>query len=152
MILLIGVLLAVISIVGLVLAYRGLRGDTQTVVFILCLGGLVLGPLLAQIGVIVAGHWILARLSSLWSRAGVAPRIAGRDAVANPGRIVPAFGAIAACAFLATSAFGGAAVLIDDARSQWSPQAPNTVSRRTCGRMVPPWRRTARRARRPLRR
>ncbi|MBP2436502.1 ABC transporter permease [Microbacterium amylolyticum] len=123
-ILLIGVLLAVISIVGLVLAYRGLRGDTQTVVFILCLGGLVLGPLLAQIGVIVAGHWILARLSSLWSRAGVAPRIAGRDAVANPGRIVPAFGAIAACAFLATSAFGGAAVLIDDARSQWSPQAP----------------------------
>jgi len=61
----------------------------------------VLGPLVFQIGLLVAGHFTLAQVSRVLSRWGLAARIAGRDAAANPSRVVPAFAVIAACVFIA---------------------------------------------------
>ena len=74
---------------------------------------MIAGPLVLQIGVVLAGHWMLSLAATMLARLGVGARLAGRDGVANPGRSVPAFGAIAACAFLATASFGGVAVLTD---------------------------------------
>lgn len=67
----------------------------QTLSFII-----ILGPIVFQIGVIISGHWVLKILSRMLSKLGLAPRIASRDSVATPGRIVPAFGAIAATVFI----------------------------------------------------
>ncbi|MEQ6896859.1 FtsX-like permease family protein [Microbacterium sp. KR10-403] len=61
----------------------------------------ILGPLLFQIGLIVAGHFTLAQVSKVLSRWGLAARVAARDAAANPSRVVPAFAVIAACVFVA---------------------------------------------------
>ncbi|QAY60662.1 ABC transporter permease [Microbacterium protaetiae] len=66
--------------------------------------GLVAGPVLFQVGIILAGHWVLTVASRVLARLGIAARIAGRDAAANPSRVIPAFAAIAACAFVATFA------------------------------------------------
>ncbi|MBD7958789.1 hypothetical protein H9651_14195 [Microbacterium sp. Sa4CUA7] len=86
--------------------------------------GIIAGPLLLQIGVIVAGHWLLTLLARALSRLGLAPRIASRDAAANPGRIVPAFAAIAAVAFLSSAALGGVAVNLGSTERSWVYQAP----------------------------
>ncbi len=66
--------------------------------------GLVVGPVLAQIGIITAGHWILAWLSRPLSKLGLAARIASRDAAANASRSVPALASIAAAVLLAVFA------------------------------------------------
>lgn len=66
--------------------------------------GIIGGPLLFQIGVVLAGHWILAILARVGARVSLSLRIATRDAAANPSRVVPAFGAIAACVFIASFA------------------------------------------------
>ncbi|MCR2828397.1 FtsX-like permease family protein, partial [Microbacterium sp. zg.Y909] len=86
--------------------------------------GIIAGPLLLQVGVILAGHWLLTLLARVLSRLGLAPRIASRDAAANPGRIVPAFAAIAAVAFLSSVALGGVAVVLGAAERGWFHQAP----------------------------
>ncbi|MCR2812418.1 FtsX-like permease family protein [Microbacterium sp. zg.Y1084] len=86
--------------------------------------GIIAGPLLLQVGVIFAGHWLLTLLALVLSRLGLAPRIAARDAAANPGRIVPAFAAIAAVAFLSSAALGGVAVGFGAAERGWFYQAP----------------------------
>lgn len=90
----------------------------------LAVWAIVAGPLLFQVGVILAGHWLLTLFARIFSHGGLAARLASRDAAANPGRVVPAFGAIAACVFLA--AFALAAVSIfsaSTARNYWW-QAP----------------------------
>ncbi|WP_458041109.1 MULTISPECIES: FtsX-like permease family protein [Bacteria] len=66
--------------------------------------GLVVGPVFAQIGIITAGHWILAWLSRPLSKLGLAARIASRDAAANASRSVPALASIAAAVLLAVFA------------------------------------------------
>lgn len=66
--------------------------------------GLVVGPVLAQIGIIMAAHWILAWLSRPLSKLGLAARIASRDAAANASRSVPALASIAAAVLLAVFA------------------------------------------------
>ncbi|MDL5351622.1 FtsX-like permease family protein [Microbacterium sp. zg-YB36] len=86
--------------------------------------GIIAGPLLLQVGVILAGHWLLTLLALVLSRLGLAPRIAARDAAANPGRIVPALAAIAAVAFLSSAALGGVAVGFGAAERGWFYQAP----------------------------
>jgi len=86
--------------------------------------GIIAGPLLLQVGVILAGHWLLTLLARVLSRLGLAPRIAARDAAANPGRIVPAFAAIAAVAFGSSAALGGVAVGFGAAERGWFYQAP----------------------------
>ncbi len=53
-----------------------------------CIWGIIAGPILLQLGVILGGHWIIAQLARAISRLGLAPRIASRDAAARPGRIV----------------------------------------------------------------
>ncbi len=76
---------------------------------------IVIGPIVFQIGVLVAGHWIITVVARVVSRWGLAARVASRDAAANPSRVVPAFAAIAACVFLAS--FGLSAVALSTAGS-----------------------------------
>ncbi|GAA3205755.1 FtsX-like permease family protein [Microbacterium terregens] len=78
--------------------------DYSSPLRVVALFGILLGPLLFQIGILIAGHWTLAMIALGLSRLGLAPRIAGRDAAANPSRVVPAFAAIAACVFVASFA------------------------------------------------
>lgn len=88
------------------------------------LAAIVGGPILFQIGAIVAGHWLLSAIARGASRAGLAPRIAARDAAANPARIVPAFAAIAACVFIASFAMTSVAVFTTAQGRGWWYQAP----------------------------
>ncbi|OZB83175.1 FtsX-like permease family protein, partial [Microbacterium sp. 13-71-7] len=60
------------------------------------------GPLLIQIGIILTGHTLLRGVARVLSPIGLAPRLAARDAAANPTRTVPAFTAITASVFIAT--------------------------------------------------
>ncbi|GAB3600927.1 hypothetical protein GCM10027408_30500 [Microbacterium tumbae] len=89
-----------------------------------CLAGIVAGPLLFQIGAIVAGHWLLSLIARGASRLGLAPRIAARDAAANPARIVPAFAAIAACVFIASFTMTTMGVFTAQTARSWWYQAP----------------------------
>lgn len=65
-------------------------------------GAVTLGPIVFQIGFLLAGHWVLVFVGRPLARLGLAPRLASRDSSANPSRVVPAFAAIAACVFLAS--------------------------------------------------
>ena len=85
---------------------------------------IIAGPILFQIGVVLAGHWILSLLARAGARLGIAPRIATRDAAANPSRIVPAFGAIAACVFIASFALTAVSVWNADAATRWYYGSP----------------------------
>lgn len=67
--------------------------------------GIIAGPLLAQIGIILAGAWILHVLARGISRLGLGARLASRDAAANAARSVPAFASIAAAVFISVFAF-----------------------------------------------
>ncbi|MGO4679871.1 FtsX-like permease family protein [Microbacterium sp. 2MCAF23] len=60
------------------------------------------GPIVLQVGVILSGHALLRGVARALSPIGLAPRLAARDAAANPTRTVPAFTAIAASVFIAT--------------------------------------------------
>ncbi|GAA3768034.1 hypothetical protein GCM10022240_20570 [Microbacterium kribbense] len=71
---------------------------------------IVAGPVVFQIGFIVGGHWLLARIAAALSHVGLAARIAARDAAATPSRVVPAFASIAACVFLASFALSATAM------------------------------------------
>ena len=98
--------------------------DYSNPLWTLAVIGIIAGPLLLQIGVILAGHWLLTLLTRVLSPLGIASRIASRDAAANPGRIVPAFAAIAAVAFLSSAALGGVAVSLGSTERGWVHQAP----------------------------
>lgn len=113
--LIVGAAIVVASAAGLVVTYNSDIDDGELTRSIYMIGmiGMIVGPLLLQIGVIIAGHWLLAQAARLLARFGLGARLAARDAVANPGRSVPSFGAIAACAFLATSSIGGVATLMN---------------------------------------
>ncbi|MBD3943272.1 FtsX-like permease family protein [Microbacterium sp. NEAU-LLC] len=76
--------------------------DYSSPLRVIALYGIVFGPVAFQIGILLAGHWTLTMISRALSHLGIAPRLAGRDAAANPSRVVPAFAAIAACVFLAS--------------------------------------------------
>ena len=74
----------------------------QTVLRTVSLWMMIGGPLLMQIGIIFTGHTLLRGVARVLSSIGLAPRLAARDAAANPTRTVPAFTAITASVFIAT--------------------------------------------------
>ncbi|WP_188700706.1 ABC transporter permease [Microbacterium nanhaiense] len=121
-----GAALVVVAVIGLVVTYNLPTRDLALTDKVYPVGtiAMILGPLLLQIGVVTAGHWLLAQVSRLLGRGRLGGRLAARDAVANPGRSVPSFGAIAACAFLATASIGGVATLTNMQAEGHSSIAP----------------------------
>ncbi|MCT9821330.1 hypothetical protein N3K63_13675 [Microbacterium sp. W1N] len=117
---------AVTAVCGLALATltSGVNVDWSHPLLTVCVIGVVSGPLLLQLGVILAGHWLLTQVARPLARIGLAPRIASRDAAAHPGRVVPAFAAIAAVAFLASAALSGVAASMGASERGWFYQAP----------------------------
>ncbi|MFE6734153.1 FtsX-like permease family protein [Microbacterium sp. NPDC057650] len=86
--------------------------------------GIFAGPILAQIGVIVGGHWLLTQLSRPISRIGLAPRLAVRDAAANGTRSAAALGSIGAAVMLATFIVGAISLAVGTQAHDYSPPAP----------------------------
>ncbi|MGK3953462.1 FtsX-like permease family protein [Microbacterium sp. I2] len=86
--------------------------------------GIVIGPILVQIGVLVSGGWLLWWTSRGLSKIGLAARIASRDAAANASRPVPAFAAIAATVFIGVFALGQSSMQTADTARTWFYQAP----------------------------
>lgn len=112
--LLVGVGITLACGVGLAVLNRngtGVRWDSP--LSMIPVYGIVAGPILAQVGILLSGRWLLWTVSRGLSRASTAARIASRDAAANASRTVPAFAAIGATVFLgvfvaAVSAMGTA--------------------------------------------
>lgn len=62
---------------------------------------LVLGPILAQLGLVLCGPLLLRIVARLLRRSGLGARLAARDSARNPGRAVPALAAIMTTVFVA---------------------------------------------------
>ncbi|QLD12454.1 FtsX-like permease family protein [Microbacterium oleivorans] len=93
--------------------------------------GIIAGPVVAQLGVVLSGRWLLWLASLGLSRLGVAARMASRDAVANGSRTVPAFAAVGATVFIGVFAVAlGSMTTAQAARSYpyASPVGTATVS------------------------
>jgi hypothetical protein len=86
--------------------------------------GIVVGPVLVQIGVLVSGAWLLWWAARGLSRVGLSARLAARDAAANASRTVPAFAAIAATVFLGVFAIGQSAMQSASSARTWFYAAP----------------------------
>ncbi|WP_347978486.1 FtsX-like permease family protein [Microbacterium sp. ProA8] len=86
--------------------------------------GIVVGPILTQVGILMSGGWLLWTTSRLLSRVGLAARIASRDAAANAGRTVPAFAAIAATVFIGVFAVGQSSMQTAQNARTWYYAAP----------------------------
>jgi len=86
--------------------------------------GIVVGPIMAQIGILLSGRWLLWMSSRLLSRVGVAAKLASRDAAANASRTVPAFAAIAATVFLGVFAVATSAMQTAQTGRNWFYDAP----------------------------
>ncbi|SEB51443.1 MacB-like core domain-containing protein [Paramicrobacterium humi] len=69
--------------------------------FWLSLAGVIGGPIVLQVGVIMCGGAVLRVIARVVSRVGLGARLASRDSAANRARSVPAFAAIMVTAFLA---------------------------------------------------
>jgi hypothetical protein len=86
--------------------------------------GIVVGPILTQIGILMSGAWLLWTTSRGLSRVGLAAKIASRDAAANAGRTVPAFAAIAATLFIGIFAVGQSSMQTAQNARSWHYSAP----------------------------
>ncbi|MFK4837192.1 FtsX-like permease family protein [Microbacterium sp. ZW T2_14] len=86
--------------------------------------GIVVGPILTQVGILMSGSWLLWTTSRVLSRVGLAARIASRDAAANAGRTVPAFAAIAATVFIGVFAVGQSSMQTAQNARTWYYLAP----------------------------
>lgn len=86
--------------------------------------GIVVGPIVVQLGILLSGRWLLWTASRGLSRLGLAARLASRDAAANSSRTVPAFAAIAATVFIAVFALGQGAMQSGYTARSWAFQAP----------------------------
>lgn len=86
--------------------------------------GIVLGPILVQIGILLSGRWLLWLTAKALSPLSLAARIAARDAAANSSRTVPAFAAIAATVFIAVFAIGQVSLQNAWTSRDWLYQAP----------------------------
>lgn len=100
------------------------QSEATAAISAVAIGVIIAGPIVMQLGVILAGHWLITLIAKGLGRIGVGARVAGRDAAANPSRIVPAFGAIAACAFLASAAFGAIGTVNGADARGWAYSAP----------------------------
>lgn len=86
--------------------------------------GIVIGPILVQIGILISGRWLLWLTSRVLSRVSLAARVATRDAAANASRTVPAFAAIGATVFIAVFALSQTSMQNADTARNWFYQAP----------------------------
>ncbi|WP_300266555.1 FtsX-like permease family protein [Microbacterium sp.] len=86
--------------------------------------GIVIGPILVQVGILLSGRWLLWLTSRVLSRVSLAARIATRDAAANASRTVPAFAAIGATVFIAVFALSQASMQNASTARHWYYQAP----------------------------
>lgn len=86
--------------------------------------GIVIGPILVQLGILLSGRWLLWLTSRALSRVGIAARLASRDAAANASRTVPAFAAIAATVFIAVFALSQVSMQNANSARNWFYQAP----------------------------
>jgi len=86
--------------------------------------GIVIGPIVVQLGILLSGRWLLWVTSKALSRIGLAARLAGRDAAANAARTVPAFAAIAATVFLAVFSIAQTSMQLAQTSRDWTYQAP----------------------------
>jgi putative ABC transport system permease protein len=91
------------GILNIVLADQGYlesKGVLDGVLF----AALLLGPIVAQLGLLLCSGLVLRVLARLLSNRGVAARLASRDAARNPGRSVPALAVIMITVFAAVFA------------------------------------------------
>ncbi|WP_205789333.1 ABC transporter permease, partial [Microbacterium sp. CPCC 204701] len=86
--------------------------------------GIVVGPILAQFGILMSGRWLLWVSSRGLSHVGMAAKLASRDAAANASRTVPAFAAIAATVFIGVFALGQSSMQTAQTARMWFYQAP----------------------------
>lgn len=86
--------------------------------------GIVIGPILVQIGILLSGRWLLWLTSRVLSRLSLAARIATRDAAANASRTIPAFAAVGATVFIAVFALSQTSMQNASGARQWYYQAP----------------------------
>ncbi|MBW8761659.1 MAG: FtsX-like permease family protein [Microbacterium sp.] len=86
--------------------------------------GVIIGPIVVQLGVVLSGRWLLWTTARLFSRIGLSARLASRDAAANASRSVPAFGAIGATVFIGVFALSGVAMQNGQSARNWYYQAP----------------------------
>jgi len=86
--------------------------------------GVVIGPIIVQLGILLSGRWLLWTTARLLSRIGLSARLASRDAAANASRSVPAFGAIGATVFIGVFALSSVAMQNGQSARTWYYQAP----------------------------
>ncbi|MDR7189147.1 MFS family permease [Microbacterium sp. BE35] len=86
--------------------------------------GIVVGPIVAQFGILLSGRWLLWTASRGLSHAGMAARLASRDAAANASRTVPAFAAIAATVFIGVFALAQSSMQTAQTARLWYYDAP----------------------------
>lgn len=114
--------------VGSGLAAAGIAGDADlswdSPLRWLPIVGIIAGPVVAQLGVVLSGRWLLWLSSLGLSRLGVAARIASRDAVANGSRTVPAFAAIGATVFIGVFALALGSMSTAQAARSYDYSAP----------------------------
>jgi putative ABC transport system permease protein len=83
---------------------------------------LILGPILAQLGLILIGPLLLRGIAKILGGSGLGARLAARDSARNPGRAVPALAAVMTTVFVAV--FGMCVAAGSDASMrenyQWS--------------------------------
>lgn len=86
--------------------------------------GIVVGPILAQFGMLMSGRWLLWLSSRGLSHVGIGAKLASRDAAANASRTVPAFAAIAATVFIGVFALGVSSMQTAQTARHWFYDAP----------------------------
>ncbi|HKP08902.1 MAG TPA: ABC transporter permease [Microbacterium sp.] len=86
--------------------------------------GIVVGPIIAQFGILMSGRWLLWMSSRALSPLGTAAKLASRDAAANASRSVPAFAAIAATVFIGVFAIAQSSMQTAQTARSWYYSAP----------------------------
>ncbi len=92
-----GILLAVLQAAG-----RGIAGGHPLLPIPILM--LVIGPMLAQLGVVLCGPLVLRGIARVLSRGGIGARLGSRDAARNSNRAVPALAAVMTTMFVAVFA------------------------------------------------
>jgi putative ABC transport system permease protein len=80
---------------------------------------LIVGPVLAQLGLALCGPLLLRLVGRALGRGGIGARLAARDAARNPARSVPALSAIMTTVFLAVFAMSMVAAAEHSARDNY---------------------------------
>ena len=92
-----GILLAVLIEAG-----RGTSGGHPLLALPIVM--MIVGPILAQLGLMLCGPLLLRAIARVLGRRGIGARLASRDAARNPNRAVPALAAVMTTVFVAVVA------------------------------------------------